>query len=176
MQLECHTGGGLTVLRNDTVMNSTELRQPSHPIEPLFVQRWSSRAFSREPMPMHDVLWVLEAARWATSAYNAQPWRFSATVRGDAHWERTLSVLVAANRSWARDAGALVGVFLAGYGLSRALVETVRQPDAFFQGPGNHLGYALQFSADTGLTQGQILSIPMVLIGAFLILRGRRAA
>lgn len=109
--LECHTGGGLTVLRNDTVMNTTELRQPSHPIEPLFVQRWSSRAFSREPMPMHDVLRVLEAARWAPSAYNAQPWRFSASVRGDAHWERTLSVLVPANRSWASDAGALVGVF-----------------------------------------------------------------
>jgi len=67
-----------------------------------------------------------------------------------------------------RRPGLLLGVFLAGYGLSRAFVELFRQPDAQFAGPGNPLGYALQFG-DWGLTMGQILSLPMILVGLWFL-------
>ncbi|MFC3058793.1 prolipoprotein diacylglyceryl transferase [Paenirhodobacter populi] len=73
-----------------------------------------------------------------------------------------------------RRPGTVFGVFLIGYGLARGFVEFFRQPDAQFQGPGNPLGYALQFG-DYGLTMGQILSLPMILAGLILVLRARRA-
>jgi phosphatidylglycerol:prolipoprotein diacylglycerol transferase len=61
---------------------------------------------------------------------------------------------------WLRREGAIVGLFLAGYALARIALENVRQPDV--QMPNFPLG----------LTMGMMLSIPMLLIGAFLIWRG----
>lgn len=65
------------------------------------------------------------------------------------------------------------GVFLAGYGLSRFVVELVRQPDAQFVTPTNPLGLALQFG-DYGLTMGQLLSLPMLLLGLGFVLYSAR--
>ena len=47
---------------------------------------------------------IFEAARWAPSAFNAQPWRFLYAHRGDAHWERFLGLLIPFNQSWAHSA------------------------------------------------------------------------
>jgi phosphatidylglycerol:prolipoprotein diacylglycerol transferase len=81
--------------------------------------------------------------------------------------------------TWRRGAlerqGLLMGVFLAGYGAARFLVEFFRQPDAQFISEGNPLGLALQ-SGGYGLTMGQLLCVPMFLVGVFFILRARRAA
>jgi phosphatidylglycerol:prolipoprotein diacylglycerol transferase len=68
--------------------------------------------------------------------------------------------------------GTVAGVFFAGYGLARFLVEFVRQPDAQFVSPDNPLGLALQIDG-IGLTMGQVLSLPMVLLGLWLIRRAR---
>ncbi len=69
--------------------------------------------------------------------------------------------------------GLLTGVFGIGYGLARFLVEFVRQPDAQFVSPGNPLGLAWHVNG-FGLTMGQILSLPMILLGLGLILWARR--
>ncbi len=78
---------------------------------------------------------------------------------------------------WRRGAfmrpGLVCGTFLAGYGLARFAVEIVRQPDAQFVGPANPLGLAWQVGG-YGLTMGQLLSLPMILLGLFLIRRARR--
>jgi phosphatidylglycerol---prolipoprotein diacylglyceryl transferase len=80
---------------------------------------------------------------------------------------------------WRRGAfktpGLVCGTFLAGYGLARFLVEFVRQPDAQFIDPGNPLGLAWHVGG-YGLTMGQMLSLPMILLGLWLILRTRRVA
>ncbi|MFK7754509.1 MAG: prolipoprotein diacylglyceryl transferase [Sedimentitalea sp.] len=68
--------------------------------------------------------------------------------------------------------GLITGVFFAGYGLARFIVEFVRQPDAQFVSPGNPLGLAWQVSG-YGLTMGQLLSLPMIALGLWLILRAR---
>ncbi len=74
-----------------------------------------------------------------------------------------------------KRSGLVCGVFLTGYGLARFLVEFVRQPDAQFISPGNPLGLAWHVGG-YGLTMGQILSLPMILVGAWLILRARTRA
>lgn len=83
-------------------------RQPAYPINPLFVQRWSPRAFDDSPLTHEELMMILEAARWAPSAYNVQPWRFLYALRGDAHWQQYLDLLDPFNAGWARHSGALV--------------------------------------------------------------------
>ncbi|WP_299352250.1 prolipoprotein diacylglyceryl transferase [uncultured Shimia sp.] len=79
--------------------------------------------------------------------------------------------------AWKRDAlkfpGRSAGIFFAGYGLARFVVEFVRQPDAQFVTEGNPLGLAWHVSG-YGLTMGQLLSLPMIVAGAWLISRSRR--
>lgn len=85
-------------------------RTADHPISPLFLNRWSPRAFDEASMPEEDLLTLLEAARFAPSAYNYQPWRFFYALRDDAHFEEWLQLLVPVNRDWARSSSALVFV------------------------------------------------------------------
>ncbi|MEP2028382.1 MAG: prolipoprotein diacylglyceryl transferase [Paracoccaceae bacterium] len=68
--------------------------------------------------------------------------------------------------------GLVAGTFFAGYGLARFVVEFVRQPDAQFISAGNPLGLAWQVGG-YGLTMGQILSLPMIALGAYLITSAR---
>ena len=79
--------------------------------------------------------------------------------------------------AWRRDAyktpGLIAGTFFAGYGIARFIVEFVRQPDAQFVSDGNPLGLAFEIGG-YGLTMGQFLSIPMILIGAYMIRQARR--
>ena len=88
----------------------TTPRSPDHPIEPIFLDRWSPRAYDGQPMPTSDLLSILEAARWAPSAYNVQPWRFLFSRREDPHWQDFLKLLDEFNHGWARHASALVFV------------------------------------------------------------------
>ena len=89
-------------------MTTVANRTSDHPINPIFLERWSPRAFSGEAMPKEDLLTILEAARWAPSSYNSQPWRFVYALRDTPQWEPMLSLLVEFNRGWAKDASALV--------------------------------------------------------------------
>ena len=67
-------------------------RTPDFPIDPLFLERWSPRAFDGSDVPDADLFAMFEAARWAPSAFNSQPWHFLYAKRGDADWERFLSL------------------------------------------------------------------------------------
>jgi phosphatidylglycerol:prolipoprotein diacylglycerol transferase len=78
-------------------------------------------------------------------------------------------------RGWLARPGRTAGLFFAGYGLGRFVVEFVRQPDAHFVTEGNPLGLALQIGG-YGLTMGQILSLPMIAAGVWFIARARRSA
>ena len=86
----------------------TDTRQAHPSIHPLFVDRWSPRSFDESELPQEDLDVILEAAAWAPSAFNYQPWKFLYARRGDANWERFLSLLIPFNQMWAKDAAALV--------------------------------------------------------------------
>lgn len=83
-------------------------RVATHPIDPQFIERWSPRAFNGENISEDTLLCFIEAARWAPSAYNSQPWRFLYARRDSADWQRYLSLLIEFNRNWAQHASALL--------------------------------------------------------------------
>lgn len=85
-----------------------------------------------------------------------------------------LLIWLAYRRGAFKRPGLILGLFVAGYGLGRFLVEFVRQPDAQFISPGNPLGLAWQMGG-YGLTMGQLLSLPMIAVGLYFVLRARRA-
>ena len=86
-------------------------RQEAHPkVVDLIVERWSPRAYDESEIPQEDLDVIFEAAGWAPSAYNIQPWTFLYARRGDENWDRFLSLLVDFNQSWAKDASVLVFV------------------------------------------------------------------
>lgn len=79
-------------------------RVEHHVIAPI-AARWSPRAFSSRLVEREKLLSVLEAARWAASSFNEQPWRFIVAARSDpAAFEKVLACLKESNRSWAADA------------------------------------------------------------------------
>lgn len=86
-----------------------------------------------------------------------------------------LLIWLAFARGALKRPGTVAGTFFAGYGLARFLVEFVRQPDAQFVSPGNPLGLAWHVGG-YGLTMGQMLSLPMILIGLGLLVYARRRA
>jgi nitroreductase len=89
-------------------MTTVNSRTTEYPIDPLFLQRWSPRAFTGAPISEYELLTLLEAARWAPSSYNSQPWRFIYARRDTEHWPKLLGLLTEYNRSWAHAASALV--------------------------------------------------------------------
>lgn len=91
-------------------LSSTPQRSAAHPIKPLFLARWSPRAYHPIAMPKADFFTILEAARWAPSAFNIQPWRFVYALRDDRAWEIFVDLLDPFNAAWARHASALVFV------------------------------------------------------------------
>jgi nitroreductase len=80
-----------------------------YPIENLLRQRWSPLAFSNQPVEQEKLCSILEAARWAASSYNEQPWSFIiATKDNPDEFNRLLDCLVQANQEWAKNAPVLM--------------------------------------------------------------------
>lgn len=78
-------------------------------LHPLLAGRWSPRGFDPSyDLGDEELTALLEAARWAPSANNSQPWRFVVTRRGDDEFARLAHLLATGNRGWAPDAGALL--------------------------------------------------------------------
>jgi nitroreductase len=79
------------------------------PVHPLLAERWSPRGFDRaHELGDAALTGLLEAARWAPSAQNSQPWRFLVTRRGEEAHGRLFAALAAGNQAWAGTASALV--------------------------------------------------------------------
>jgi nitroreductase len=85
-----------------------ELRKADYPIEHILLDRWSPRAMSGEEIPREELMRLFEAARWAPSSFNAQPWRALFARRGTEHWQTFFDLLVDANKVWAKNAAVLV--------------------------------------------------------------------
>ncbi|HEX9761174.1 MAG TPA: nitroreductase family protein [Candidatus Acidoferrales bacterium] len=78
-----------------------------HPIHELLKRRWSPRAFDARPVEEEKLRQLFEAARWAPSSFNDQPWRFIVTRRGEPAHQKLVDCLVPGNAVWAAAAPVL---------------------------------------------------------------------
>lgn len=86
------------------------IRKADFPIDAQFTERWSPRAYTGEPVSETEIMSMLEAARWAPSSNNAQPWRFALVLRNDPQWDALFATLNPNNQIWAGKAGAMVAI------------------------------------------------------------------
>jgi nitroreductase len=91
-------------------MKSLGIRKPEQDINEIFFNRWSPRAMSGEEIGQAELFSLFEAAKWAPSSNNNQPWRFLYARRNTAHWEKFFSLLTESNQIWAKNAAVLIVV------------------------------------------------------------------
>ena len=77
-------------------------------VEELILRRWSPRAFADRAVNAHDLKKLFEAASWAASSYNEQPWRFLIGHRGDETYQKIFDALIEFNQAWAKSAPVLI--------------------------------------------------------------------
>lgn len=103
------------------------LRKPApttEPIHEIITERWSPRAFEARPVEPEKLRTLFEAARWAASSYNAQPWFFMIATKDDpANFQRVLNTFVEINQSWAKNAPVI------GFSAARRNFEHNGQPN-----------------------------------------------
>jgi nitroreductase len=100
---------------------ATNPRIAGSSVEPLILERWSPRAFDGSEIAAADLEAIFDAARWAPSAFNFQPWRFLYARRDSEAWPVFLGLLVPFNQAWAERASVLIFVL----------------SDTLIQGPGS---------------------------------------
>ena len=125
-------------------------RESTYPILPLLLSRVSYRAFSEERLTEDELMSLFEAARWAPSSYNNQPWRFVYARRGEKEWEILFNVLTDSNKSWCNKADTLVAV------ISRNDFEYKNKPSrtAQFDTGSAWMSLALEAHSKNILTHG----------------------
>ena len=89
-------------------MKTINSRTAQYDIDDIFLKRSSPRAMSGEPVSHEQLMTLFEAARWAPSSGNNQPWRFLYAVQGTSHFETFFSFLAGGNQAWCNHAGALI--------------------------------------------------------------------
>jgi nitroreductase len=90
------------------LQKGSDARTADHPVDRLFLDRWSPRAMSGEPISDTELLTLFEAARWAPSASNLQPWRLLYGRRETPQWPLFYDLLKGNNRLWCERAAVLV--------------------------------------------------------------------
>lgn len=93
-----------TIIQENVMLS----RKAAHNVDELIKNRWSSRAMSGELITDEELFSLFEAARWAPSSYNAQPWRFIYAKRGTNAWDVFLDLVSPYNQMWACNAAVLI--------------------------------------------------------------------
>jgi nitroreductase len=90
------------------MVEASEVRKAEYPVNKLFLNRWSPRAMSGEEIAVEELNTLFEAARWAPSSMNDQPWRILYARRDTKYWPLFFGLLLEPNKPWANRAGALL--------------------------------------------------------------------
>ena len=96
--------------KDTTDTTKTGRRQTTFKINPLILNRWSPRSMTGEELDDETIMSLFEAARWAPSSYNNQPWRFIYAKRNTLHWDKLFNLLAEPNKVWTKEAVLLVVV------------------------------------------------------------------
>lgn len=119
-------------------------RTATHPVHPMFTERWSPRSFTGEAIPQEVLLSLFEAARWAPSASNMQPWRFLYGHAGTPAFQGILGGLVPFNQGWAGKASALIVVLSKTTSVAPGQTEAKPNPWHSFDAGSAWMSLALQ--------------------------------
>ena len=95
---------------NKENIKKTSERKPTFKINPLILNRWSPRSMMAEELDDDIISSLFEAARWAPSSYNNQPWKFIYAKRNTKYWNNLFNLLAEPNKVWAKNAALLVVV------------------------------------------------------------------
>jgi nitroreductase len=90
------------------MIKGSEIRKADHPIDNLFLDRWSPRAMSGGEIHETELMSLFEAARWAPSSNNNQPWRILYARRNTEHWSLFFNLLTDSNKIWAKNSSVLL--------------------------------------------------------------------
>jgi nitroreductase len=93
-----------------TTVKEENGRKPEFPVDKIFLKRWSPRAMSGEKMTKNEFMTLIEAAKWAPSAYNGQPWRFIYAMRETPEWDPIFRLMSEFNQQWTKNASVLIVV------------------------------------------------------------------
>src|SRR6476619_6087157 len=85
-------------------------RNSAFKINSIILNRWSPRSMTGEELDNDTLMSLFEAARWAPSSFNNQPWRFIYAKRNTKYWDKIFDLLVESNKVWAKNAGILIVV------------------------------------------------------------------
>lgn len=89
-------------------MANPKIPQTAYPINKLFTDRWSARAFADQPIPEHTLLGMFEAASWAASSMNEQPWLYYYAHKEDETFQKFIDCLMPGNSVWAQHAAVII--------------------------------------------------------------------
>jgi nitroreductase len=90
------------------MVRGSDIRRSEYPVDRLFIDRWSPRAMSGEEIPEEELMVILEAARWAPSSSNNQPWRILYARRNTQHWQMFFDLLTDSNKVWNMNSAVLL--------------------------------------------------------------------
>jgi nitroreductase len=144
------------------IMTMEKPAETQTPIHELIGRRWSTRAFSDQPVEPEKIRSVLEAARWAPSSRNEQPWAYLLATREDSkNFENLLNLLVDTNRAWAQRAP--------------VLIMTLAHMQLEKDGTPNRLGlHDLGLATSNLVTQATALGLSSHQMGAFDVEAARK--
>ncbi|MDR4489691.1 nitroreductase family protein [Candidatus Nitrosocosmicus agrestis] len=109
---------------DNTIENKRKTR---YNINSIFIERWSPRAMTGESITDETLMSLFEAARWAPSSFNNQPWRFLFAKKDTPNWNIFFNLLTEGNRAWAKNAAVLVVI------ISRKNFEYNKKPSITHQ-------------------------------------------
>jgi nitroreductase len=95
---------------NEEFIDIKKYRNTEYDIDPIFINRWSPRAMNGERINEQELMSLFEAAKWAPSSSNNQPWRFLYARRNKPEWEIFFDLLTDSNKRWCKNASDLIVV------------------------------------------------------------------
>lgn len=131
---------------------TAQSRTPEYQIATQFIERWSPRSFTGEAISEVTLFSFFEAARWAPSASNEQPWRFIYSLRASDSWDSFLGLLSDNNRLWGQNASALVVIISKATRVSRETGEVIKSRSHSFDTGAAWANLALQASLSSWAT------------------------
>lgn len=81
------------------------------PVNELIKNRWSARSFAAQEISDEEIHTLIEAASWAPSANNEQPWKFHVAKKNDASFDKVWESLMQGNKPWCKNAAAFITIF-----------------------------------------------------------------